>query len=320
MTGVDGVVRISTPLGGRRNDVYAFVGSARTVLFDTGVAGVATDFILPGLAAARVRPEQVSHVVVSHCDVDHFGGITDARQHFRQAVFLAHPNDAGMMQDFGLYLQGRGRSFYANYGLDEPPLDLSWAREVTGEGPIDVLVTGGEWIDLGDRGVQVLHVPGHSRGHLAISDPGRGLVAISDAVLGSAVPDADGNPLFPPTYRHVADYLRTIALVRSLAPSRLVTAHYGQFEGAAVVDFLDESEAFCRTVGIAVDTLFTTDHEAGRTLSDCVDELLPTLGTWPKEGRRNALAFPVCGHLEELVRVGRLTLDATVRPAVFRRS
>jgi len=315
---VEGVVRIETPLVGRRNDVYAFVGSQRTVLFDTGVDGVAEDFIVPALAEVGVGPGDVSHVVVSHCDVDHFGGLAEARKHFPAAVFLAHGDDAGMMQDFGLYLQGRGRSFVHSYGLDEPEADLAWVREVTHEAPIDALVCGGERLDLGDRELRLLHVPGHSRGHLAISDPDRSLVAVSDAVLGSAVPDSDGRPLFPPTYRHVDAYLDSIEHLRGLAASQLVTAHYGSFEGQAVSAFLDESEAFCRSLARSVAQAMPGTDRVGLTLAEFVDLLLPTVGDWPKDGRRNALAFPVCGHLEELVRVGRLALDATTSPYRFR--
>ncbi len=317
----EGVVRIATPLAGRRNDVYAFVGSSRTVLLDTGVDGVFADHIAPALEEAGVAAGQVSHVVVSHCDVDHFGGLADARENLPSATFLAHPNDAGMMQDFGLYLQGRGRSFAQSYGLDESEADLAWVREVTREAPIDVLAGGWERIDLGDRELQLLHVPGHSRGHLAVHDPQRSLVAISDAVLGTAVPDVDGHPIFPPTYRHVASYLATIGRLRALAPDQLHTAHYGAYEGSAVADFLGESEEFCRSLGAAVEALFVgtgTGRGAVRlTLSECVDQLLPIIGSWPKAGRRNALAFPVCGHLEDLVSAGRLTLDATTSPAVF---
>jgi hypothetical protein len=152
-----------------------------------------------------------------------------------------------------------------------------------------------------------------------VYDPERSLVAISDAVLGDAVPDADGRPLFPPTYRHVVAYLGSIQRIRSLEPEHLVTAHYGTYEGTQVADFLDTSEEFCRWLGAAVEELFDDAHVAGLTLADCVDRLLPTVGDWPKEGRRNALAFPVCGHLEDLARAGRLTLEASAAPAVFRR-
>ena len=314
-----GVERISTPLGNRRNDVYAFRGSSRTVLLDTGVDGVMSGHILPGLEEAGVGASDVSHVVVSHCDVDHFGGIGAARETFADAAFLAHPCDAPMMADFEAYLSGRGRSFVSVYGLDEPPADLAWVREVTRESPVTGMVAGGESIDLGGREIHLLHLPGHSRGHLGVHDPSRGVVALSDAVLGAAVPDVDGMPLFPPTYRHVEEYLDTVALVRRLAPQYLLTAHYGVYEGTAVAAFLDESEDFCHTLEAAVVELFAeADDPEGLTLAEAVAGLLPSVGSWPREGRLNALAFPVCGHVERLAAQGRLVIDLSEGPARIR--
>lgn len=314
-----GVTAIATPLANRRNDVYAFAGPTRTVLFDTGVDGVADSHILPGLDQAGVPAGSVSHVVVSHCDVDHFGGLAAAHRAFPSAAFLAHAADAPMMADFSLYLAGRGRSFVSVYGLDEPAEDLAWVRSVTREAPLSGYVAGGESIDLGDRELRVLHLPGHSRGHLGIHDPQRDLLAVSDAVLGVAVPDSGGAPIFPPTYRHVDDYLATIALVRRLAPRILATAHYGTFEGAAVTDFLDASEEFCRELEVSVRDVFAErDSGSGLTLEECVRQLLGPVGTWPREGRLNALAFPVCGHIERLAARGVLQVDLTSAPARIR--
>lgn len=311
-----GVLQFATPLANRRNDVYVFAGSRGALLFDTGVDGAAHGSIRPGLEEAGIAPDSITQVVVSHCDVDHFGGLASAREEFAEASYLAHANDAGMIQDFALYLQGRGRSMLAGYGLDEPADDLVWLREVTREAPIDRLVAGGETIDLGDRELRLLHVPGHTRGHLGIHDPANSVVAISDAILGSAVPSAAGDPLFPPTYRHVPEYLATIEQVRRLRPDLLLTAHYGSYEGRAVTEFLDESAEFCHDLGRRV---YAAVEEAGQplTLVELLEGLLPQVGTWPREGRLNALAYPVAGHLEHDAAAGRIRLDASGPMARF---
>lgn len=320
MTVDNGVLRICTPLVGRNNDLWAFTGPQRTVLFDTGVDGVARDHILPALDSAGIEPAAVSHVVVSHCDVDHCGGIRDVHTYLPDARVLAHPNDAGMMQDFSLFLQGRGRSFVDVYGLDERQADIDWMRAVTGEGRVDCFVGGFERIDLGDREIEILHVPGHSRGHLALHDRANATVAISDAILGSAIPGFGGVALIPPTYRHVEHYLHTIERIRQIAPRRLLTAHYGIYEDDAVAAFLDESEDFCRSLGRQVSSVVDelgNRSPQGFTLADCVDALVPHVGTWPREGSRNTLSFPVCGHLEKLLSDGRLVLDTSYKAARF---
>ena len=164
----------------------------------------------------------------------------------------------------------------------------------------------------------VRRVPGHTWGHLAVWDESSGSLAIADAILGSAVPLADGAPAFPPTYRHVAPYLATIARVRELAPVRLLTAHYGVFEGAAVTAFLDESERFVLELDKQVRASLRRAGEAGTTLVRLLDDLTGRIGAWPSEGVASAFAFPVAGHVEWLAERGDAVVDLATTPPTFR--
>lgn len=312
------VHRIETPLGDRRCDLYLFTGPARAVLYDAGVAGTVPAYVLPYLAEHGLDARSVEHVVVSHCDVDHFGGIGDVREHLPAARVVAHSADAPLMADFGAYVTGRGEPFAATHGVHEGEAGLAWQREVTHEAAVDLAVSGGESIDLGDHAVTLLHLPGHTWGHLAVWDESSGSLAIADAILGSAVPLADGAPAFPPTYRHVAPYLATIARVRELAPVRLLTAHYGVFEGAAVTAFLDESERFVLELDKQVRASLRRAGEAGTTLVRLLDDLTGRIGAWPSEGVASAFAFPVAGHVEWLAERGDAVVDLATTPPTFR--
>lgn len=311
------VHRIPTPLGDRRSDLYLFTGSRRAVLYDTGVDGTIPAQVLPYMAAHELDPRTIEHVVISHCDVDHFGGIRDVREALPVARILAHAADAPVMADFEAYVAGRGEPFAVQHGVRESAEGLAWQRDVTREGRVDMLVSGGESIDLGDRSVTVLHLPGHSLGHLALLDDTSRVLAISDAILGSAVPTAAGDPAFPPTYRHVASYLATIGRVRELAPEVLLTAHYGVFEGPAVAGFLDESEAFVETLAGQVRAALERAGAAGTTLARLLEDLAGRVGRWPAAGTANALAFPVAGHLELLAEQGVAVIDVTTVPTTF---
>lgn len=96
-------------------------------------------------------------------------------------------------------------------------------------------------LDLGDREVTILHVPGHSPGHIAVHDPLNRALIIGDASLGATVPTADNRPAFPPTYRDVDDYVASAELIRLLHPDLILTAHYPVYEGDATTAFLDET-------------------------------------------------------------------------------
>ncbi len=309
-----GVYRIDAPLGDRVSAMFLFVGALRSVLLDTGCAGDLGAYVVPALAQIGVAREQVEVIVVSHCDVDHSGGVAEANRHLPQASVIAHRLDADAMESLQAFESERSRSFRSVYGFDEDPEAVAWMRSVAGFGPISRRVEGGEELDLGDRVVEVLHVPGHSPGHLAVHDPSTGVLAISDAILGDAVPLADGSPAFPPTYRFERTYLETIEHVRALSPRLLATAHYGVFEGEAIGDFLDTSRDFALELRRAVrDAVGAAPR--GIRLGDLVAQLNTTVGTWPREGTTSALAFPVVGHIEALVDDGELRLTRATNGA-----
>ena len=296
--------RIDAPLGERFASLYLVVGDTSTLLFDTGIDGMIPEFVVPQLASIGLTVDDISHVVVSHCDVDHFGGVADAHESFPNARVLAHPLERAPIENFDTFLSERGRGFLDEWGFDEDQGTLDWLREVTRERPLDGTVIDGEVIDLGGARPVVWHVPGHSRGHLAIELPWASAVLVSDAVLGSSVNLADGTPAFPPTYRYVDDYLATVARLSAAHHDLLLTAHYPAMSGATAAEFLAESAAFAQRLdALVVAALGAADD---LTLAELVHEINDAAGDWPTDGTEAALAFPVVGHLERLRDAGRL--------------
>lgn len=300
-----GVHRIDTPLGERLCSLYLFTGSGAVALFDVGIDGTVSAHVLPYLAELGLPPHRVTHIVVSHCDVDHFGGLADARAGLPNATVVAHRLDADAISHYSVFEEQRARGFRAPYGWDEDPDVLAWTREVTREAPVDERIDGSVRLDLGDRVLDLLHVPGHSSGHLAVHDSSADVVAISDAVLGDAVPFADGRPAFPPTYRYVDDYLATIELIAQLGPGLLLTAHYPTYRGAEVAAFLAQSRNFAEQLD---DAVLAELNEApdGLTVPDLVRRLNGRVGDWPAAGTDGALVYPVVGHVERGLARGSL--------------
>lgn len=296
-----GVHVVEVPLGRRVSRLYVFSGRDGAVLFDTGCAGDVQRSVLPCLAAIGLDPAAVTHVVVSHCDVDHFGGLGDVAQVLPGARRVAHALDAPLME-VETYLRRRAREF-ASSGLDEPPEVVEWTRASASAGSITHTVADGDVLDLGERQLQVLHVPGHSRGHLALWDASTGVLAVSDAVLGRYVPEADGSPSFPPTYRYAADYLATVERLGAVDFAVLATAHYPVSGVDAGRSLLARSAAFAHELE---ERLLEVLEATGPAVSlrELVERIGPQIGTWPHEGRGPALAQPVMGHLEDLVAQG----------------
>lgn len=300
-----GLHRIDTPLGDRFASLYVVAGEREALLYDTGVDGTIPDHVLPALAELGIVPESVRTVVLSHADVDHFGGVADARERFPNARIVAGAHDRPLIEDYGRYLSERADSFEREYGWHEDGAVLDWCRSVTREVPLDDDVSDGEEIDLGGRIVVIRHVPGHSHGHLAIEVPDAAAILVADAVLGASVNLVDGTPAFPPTYRYVDEYLATIDRLERDRHELLLTAHYPLMRGEAARAFLAESRAFVERLDALVLASLRAAPD-GLTLAELLAELNPVAGDWPDEGTEGALAFPVVGHLERLAEQGRL--------------
>ncbi|CAN5643164.1 hypothetical protein BH24ACT5_BH24ACT5_02060 [soil metagenome] len=300
---VPGIHRIDTPLGDRVNSIYLFVGE-HIALFDTAVDGASEQYVVPYLASLGREPGEVRWVIVSHCDVDHFGGLASASEAFPAAVTCAHHLDADEIEDFAVYEDHRARGFRAEHGLDETAEGLAWVRSVTREGPLRQRLVGNEQLRLSaDWTIDIVHVPGHSHGHLAMWDPRSRTAVVSDAVLSDAVRSAEGQPVFPPTYRYVGEYRATIGAVTARRPAALMTGHYPSMYGSDGLSFLHSSLAFTNVVESAVLAALGRDP---RSLLDILPEVNAVVASWPVSGTEGALAFPVVGHLEDLWSRGRI--------------
>jgi hypothetical protein len=118
-----------------------------------------------------------------------------------------------------------------------------------------------------------------------------------DAVMGNGLLDRQGNVVHPPPIVDVPGYEASVRLLQSLAPERLLTAHYEVIEGDAVARFLDESLAFL--------------NRARGLVAESPDMPLAELLAWadarlgPFSSMPNELAATLRGVLHELGREPR---------------
>ena len=70
---VPGIQRITQRLGARDLHLYLVMGE-RPLLVDTGLASSPEQIILPALGRLGVPPTRLGFLLVTHPDVDHFGG------------------------------------------------------------------------------------------------------------------------------------------------------------------------------------------------------------------------------------------------------
>jgi len=300
-----GIHRIDSVLGPRPFSQY-LLRDERSLLFDTGVKETPEEVILPFLDG--LQPDLV---LISHADVDHYGGNAAIREAAPRAIFLAHELDVPWIENTEQILRER-YGWYAPYGLDYDPDVVIWLRAALGpDTPVDVHLRAGERIRLGPRlTVEVLHLPGHTAGHLGLWDPASRTAIVMDAVLGRGLLDLDKNVIHPPPYFEIEPYLGAARKLQALAPQRLLTAHYDVMEGAEVDRFLADTIAFVEDARRVTETALA---EAGDlTLAELFALADPQLG--PFTSMANELAGPLRAHLRELVDQGRARED----PAALR--
>jgi glyoxylase-like metal-dependent hydrolase (beta-lactamase superfamily II) len=247
-----GIHRIESDLGPRLMAQYVLIGSERTVLIDTGLASTPEPVLIPALTDLGLV-EGPDLVVISHADVDHSGGNAAIRDHYPHARFACHAADRAWVESTDAMLEGN-YLWYDQYGFGPSKEDRAFlAAELGGDAPIDETLADGDVLDLGDGWVlEVMHLPGHTHGHIGLSDPRSGSALVIDAILDRGVRDRAGTLLIPPRVYDTVGYAATIARVKKLAPAQLLTAHFDVLEGDAVGAFLDRSLAQDTAVAAAV--------------------------------------------------------------------
>jgi glyoxylase-like metal-dependent hydrolase (beta-lactamase superfamily II) len=299
-------------MGDRDVCLFLVVGTSSAALVDTGVAGSPEAVLAPALAALDV---DVSHIVVTHADVDHSGGLAAARALAPRAVAACHALDRPLVDSVDRLIDERYRELRHAHEIDPDAAFCDWVRANDDGGAVDAVLTPPTHIDLGDRRLAILHTPGHTRGHLTVVDEATGTAIVADAVMAGGVPDASGEPAFAPTYRYVADYRASCEALRRLAPARLLCSHFSVVEGPAdVAAFLDETDSFAVRLEEAILEALAAAPDPMRA-TDLVAAAAPRVRTWDP-GMDWTLAHAVVGHLEDLVARG-LVKVLPGHPATF---
>ena len=235
----EGVMMLTEPHVARlwRANLYLVRGVAFDLLVDTGMGVGPLRSVVAGLT------ERPMVVFTTHSHLDHIGGHFEFADcqilvHAAEADGLAHPRGPEGLSYASLPASKRAE--YQAAGFDTSGLmvdavpaagyDLGAHRFRGVEA--GRLVGEGEVIDMGTRRFEVLHLPGHSPGGIALWDAADGMLiagdAIYDGILIDSTDDAD-----------VAAYLRTMARLRDMPVRVIHGGHRGAFGRGRMVEIVD---------------------------------------------------------------------------------
>jgi len=289
-----GIHRIESNLGPRFMAQYLLVGEDRTVLVDTGLARTPDESLAPAIEVAGAEPDLI---VISHADLDHCGGNRRMHERYPNALLACHELDRRWIESNDAIL-AENYSWQAPYDIDVPDDDSR--REILadlgGDAPIDFGLRGGETIRLGPGWrLEVLHLPGHTFGHIGLWDPDDRVAIIIDAALSDGIYDRAGNKLIPPRYYDARAYRETIRRIRALGPELLLTAHYPAMGRDDAVEFCDRSLAFVDNVDAVVREGVAAGETGLRALFERVNQ---RVGPFPEY--TTEIAASVRSHLAAL--------------------
>lgn len=161
---IDGVKIVPCRVKGPRGIVKSFLvtGDERLILVDTGFSDADADIIMDAIENMGRKHSDLKLCVLTHRHGDHTGGLKKLKKTLKFEV-MAHE-------------------------LDMPAIQKSTGHEV------ERVLKGGERLpDCG--GINILHTPGHTAGHISLHLP-----RIKTLIAGDAVVSAGEHLVVSPTY------------------------------------------------------------------------------------------------------------------------
>jgi glyoxylase-like metal-dependent hydrolase (beta-lactamase superfamily II) len=304
-----GVHQLQSLFGGRNLFQYLFVGD-NVILLDTGIAETPEQVIFPYLDSLDLPPGAITMAITTHADLDHQGGNAAIKCVSPSTQLACGEADREMIEDPDALYRLRYNHLEKDFGVGQDRASLSAAGS---RRAMDLTFTGREKLRLRDNWrLDVIHVPGHSHGHLALFDSQNGAAFIGDAVHGKGCPKASGGMAIPVTYYHVDLYLSTLRYLEGLRLQTVYSGHWPPMRREEFGEFIHESrwmvEKFDRVILRALQK-----NPGGLNLRELIDVVSQAVGEWPAES--NELArFAVHGHMTRLEEMGRVALREDKSP------
>ena len=194
---------------------------------ETGPANTA-DNVIAALTALGIK--QLDSIVLTHVHFDQAGGAGRLAEHYPEATVYLHESGASYLSEPETLAEsaksiweGRAESMF---GMPSP---VASERIQT--------ISDGDEIDLGDRKIQAIATPGHTRTHMVFFDPETGAMICGDA-LGLQLPGSRIiRPSTPPSDYSRTDTIRSIGHLREFEPESLHFAHFGRAQQSPAATF-----------------------------------------------------------------------------------
>jgi glyoxylase-like metal-dependent hydrolase (beta-lactamase superfamily II) len=267
------------------------IGEWGALLLDTGCSYHVDQLILPGFKELGLSPEKLRFIINTHPDADHVGGNAGMKKWAPKAILACGDADRDLIDDPDVLFALRYDAYRGHGVFYSEEVAKGMKRDLGSSQPVELTFRGGERLRLAsDWELEVVSLPGHSKGHLGILDHKHRTLFGGDAIQGAVYLGIDSKPALCPTYLYPDSYLATAHFIEHLPIELYASCHWPLKKGREIAEFCQESRDF-------VDRAETLARAAGtENLAELCDQLGPKLGQWPEHVHRE-LAYALAGHL-----------------------
>ena len=198
--------------------VYLVQKDAYRILIDTGSGSdTSHENLQSGLQQAGIEPSDLTHILLTHAHIDHFGGLTKLRP-ITGAQIGCHELDLQTVAHHEARVALIGRrlaSFLAETGLPQETREqilsiYGFSNSIYQSIPVDFTY---EAIDMRLGPLELIHLPGHCPGHVAIHLDD--VIFCGDMVVEGLTPHLSPESIHP--YGGLDHYLESLARLQQWA-------------------------------------------------------------------------------------------------------
>lgn len=186
------------------------------VLIDTSIPGN-TEQLLQVIRDTGFDPAHITHLILTHQDIDHMGCARDLKARHPGILVMAHALEAP-------YIEGRQTAIKMAKLPEGHEIRRAYEKRTL---PIDRLLHDAELLPL-CGGIRVIHTPGHTPGHVCLL-----IESLRALVAGDALRVDNGQLLGPhPEHtQHMDEAKRSLSALRDQRIDQIVAFHGGPFVG-----------------------------------------------------------------------------------------
>lgn len=186
-----------------------------------------------------LRENKRQIVLLTHGHWDHIGGNALVREHGGQ--IWAHRADLPWLSDFKLHWQIGFGQFSEDLPIPPQREETFW-REIGVPQPVDRFVQEGDQLVFDSLHLQVIELPGHSRGSVGYYDPESGTLFTGDALMGTGFFGGLAQ------YCDFDAYCRSMKKLIRLNPQTVYTAHTAPYFNAGAAAAAQEAIVFAEKI------------------------------------------------------------------------